>query len=145
MEERYTYIRIYGLTGTPHLLPSYVPDRLLLKEIAYQTGVKGIVVVLASMSKKVWPTFPIHLSPYIINNVPHAHVEAHGLEELCLLHGSQSRHDPTGVIKAHCLGMRLSRLYQHDDLLDDSISRGAQSYDEVLARIEKLKCNMEQE
>ena len=116
-----------------------------MKEIAYQTGVKGIALVLASMSKKVWPTFPIRLGPYIITNVPHVHVEAQGLEELCLLHGSQRRHDPTSMVKAHCLGMRLSRLYQHDDLPDDSISRGAQSYDEVLGRIENLKCNMEQE
>jgi hypothetical protein len=34
-EETSTYIRVFGATGAPHLLPVHVPDRLILGEICY--------------------------------------------------------------------------------------------------------------
>ena len=37
LDERETYIRVFGATGAPHLLPIYVPVRLVLGEIFYQT------------------------------------------------------------------------------------------------------------
>ena len=37
LDERETYIRVFDTTGAPHLLPIYVPDRLVLGEIWYQT------------------------------------------------------------------------------------------------------------
>jgi hypothetical protein len=33
----YSYIRVYGTIGSPHLLPYFVPDHLLMREISYQT------------------------------------------------------------------------------------------------------------
>lgn len=35
--EEYTYIRIYGITTPPYILPKYVLDNLLLSQIAFQT------------------------------------------------------------------------------------------------------------
>ena len=52
VEEHHTYIRIYGLNYFPHLLLMFVPSLLLLKEISYQTNIKGITTSLASSSKK---------------------------------------------------------------------------------------------
>jgi hypothetical protein len=34
----YTYVRIYGCASAPHLLPKYIPDKLVVREIAYQDG-----------------------------------------------------------------------------------------------------------
>lgn len=39
--EEYTYLRIYGVTDPPHILPKYVLDRLILSEIAFQTMIVG--------------------------------------------------------------------------------------------------------
>jgi len=35
MRKCYTYVRIFGATGPPHMLPKYVPNKLLVREIAY--------------------------------------------------------------------------------------------------------------
>jgi hypothetical protein len=53
----YTYIRVYGNSKAPHLLPKYVPDRLLIWEISYQTMGTGITSLLSGSSKNIWPTF----------------------------------------------------------------------------------------
>jgi hypothetical protein len=44
----YTYIRIYGCASAPHLLPKYIPNKLMIREIAYQTVDVGITSLLAS-------------------------------------------------------------------------------------------------
>ena len=36
-EELFTYVRVFGSTVPPHVLPLYIPDKLLAREIAYQT------------------------------------------------------------------------------------------------------------
>ena len=40
-EETFTYITVFGSISSPHALPYYVPDKLLVKEIAYQTTGEG--------------------------------------------------------------------------------------------------------
>jgi hypothetical protein len=35
IDEEFSYVRIYGCEGAPHILPRYVLDRLVLREIAY--------------------------------------------------------------------------------------------------------------
>ena len=37
-----TYIKVYGATKSPHLLPQFVPDKLVLQEVAYQTIIHGV-------------------------------------------------------------------------------------------------------
>ena len=37
IEEWFTYIRVFGSTVDPHVLPLYVSNKLLAREIAYQT------------------------------------------------------------------------------------------------------------
>ena len=34
-EEIFTYIRVFGSQANPHVLPLYIPDKLLAREIAY--------------------------------------------------------------------------------------------------------------
>jgi hypothetical protein len=40
--EHGTYIRIYGATKAPHLLPRFVLDKLVLQEVSYQTMIHGV-------------------------------------------------------------------------------------------------------
>jgi hypothetical protein len=76
-------------------------------------------MVFSSMSRRVSSPFLIHLSLYVIKNLPHAHAEAEGLKYLHLFHDVFKRHDPMGIVKDHCSSMHLSHLYQHDDLPDE--------------------------
>jgi hypothetical protein len=46
----YTYIRVYGTTRAPHILPYFVPDCLLVREIAYQTMKTRVTSFLMSSS-----------------------------------------------------------------------------------------------
>ena len=40
-EDTFTYIRVLGSIASMHVLPYYVPNKLLAREIAYQTGGEG--------------------------------------------------------------------------------------------------------
>jgi len=44
IDEELSYLRIYGCEGSPYILPRYVPNKLALREIAYQTISVGIVI-----------------------------------------------------------------------------------------------------
>ena len=53
------YIRILGSTKPPHWLPRFVPDTLLLQEMAYQTYANGVAASLHWKNKGLWPPFPL--------------------------------------------------------------------------------------
>ena len=40
-EELFTYVRVFGSFASPHVLPFYVPDKLITREISYQTCREG--------------------------------------------------------------------------------------------------------
>ena len=51
-EETFTYIRVFGSITSPHILPYYVPDKLMAREIAYQTASEGGMSHTLKESKK---------------------------------------------------------------------------------------------
>ena len=57
-EDNFTYVRVLGSYASPHVLPYYVPDKLLAREIAYQL-VNGITKQLKDAKKFVCPNFPL--------------------------------------------------------------------------------------
>jgi hypothetical protein len=54
-----TYIKVYGATKSPHLLPKFIPEKLVLQEITYQTLVHGVGVALNRDKKMIWPPLPL--------------------------------------------------------------------------------------
>jgi len=84
MERHYTYIKIFGFFSPPHLLPRYVLDRLLGREITYQIVEACITASLSVCNKIIWPNFPIKLETFSFLNVPHAKKEVVSLKELIL-------------------------------------------------------------
>ena len=54
----FTCIRIFGSYAHPHVLPLYILEKLLAKEIAYQTIGNGLTKILKDAKRTVWPTFP---------------------------------------------------------------------------------------
>jgi hypothetical protein len=51
LDEHDTYIRVFRATSTPHLLPTHVPDHLVVGEICYQTILQGYNATLVKDKK----------------------------------------------------------------------------------------------
>jgi len=71
-KENYTYIKIFDFQKDSHLLQLYVLDRLVIKEISYQTVVLGFTTFLQNHLKKNCPTFPINIAKITPVNFPQA-------------------------------------------------------------------------
>jgi len=99
IDEEFSYIRIYGCEGAPHILPRYVPDRLALREIRYQIVGVGIVSSLSKSKKKKIPYFPISLCILSLLNEKHALKEVEKMERIWLAKGNFKRHDPIGLVR----------------------------------------------
>ena len=57
VEDGFTYIRVFGSTVNPHVLPLYVSDKLLAMEFTYQTIGKDLTKVLKENKKLLWSPF----------------------------------------------------------------------------------------
>ena len=57
-EENFTNVRVFGSYASPHVLPYYVPDKSLVREIAYQL-VNGISKQLKDAKKAISPNFSL--------------------------------------------------------------------------------------
>ena len=66
------YIGVSGSTKAPHWFTHFVPDTLLLQEIAYQTYVHGVVASLHIEKKGFCPQFPLSMGVYNIKNFKQA-------------------------------------------------------------------------
>lgn len=86
IEKHYTYIRIYGSIGAPHLLLKYIPKKLLIRETAYQTVDVGVTSLLSLNSKRYWPKFPTIVGVETLLKVPHAKKGAKALKEFNFMH-----------------------------------------------------------
>ena len=75
-EENFTYIRVFGSKADPHVLPLYVPDKLLAREIAYQIMAERTTQTLKIEKKRGWPSFPFRCGVYTLHDLKHAEKEA---------------------------------------------------------------------
>lgn len=71
-EELFTYIRVFGSITSPHVLPYYVPNKLLGREIVYETAGDDITKTLKEQKKSIWPTFPLQCVAFALHDLGHA-------------------------------------------------------------------------
>jgi len=72
-EKTFTYIKVFGRISSPHVLPYYVPDKLMAKEIAYRTIVDGgLIKGLKEKKKAIWPTFSLQCGAFALHDFGHA-------------------------------------------------------------------------
>lgn len=55
----FTYVQVYGSLEPPRVIPLYVPDKLLAREVAYHTIGDGLTKTLNESKKSLWPAFPL--------------------------------------------------------------------------------------
>lgn len=93
-EEHFTYIRVFGSKARPHVLPLYVPDKLLAREISYQIMSEGVTQTLKEEKKRGWPSFPLRIGVYTLLNYKHAEKEAAKLQMIYLASIPNRLYDP---------------------------------------------------
>lgn len=101
LNEPSTDIRIYGATKAPHLLPKHVPERLVIREIAYQTILHGFNASLAKDQNKLCPAYPIYIGLYGLTNSKFAKMEAEAMEDSQFGEERFKRHDLGKVVLFH--------------------------------------------
>lgn len=74
-EEKFTYIRLFGSLTKHHVLPLYVLDKLLARELAYQITVDGTSKTLRNSKKQVWPIFPLWCGIFTLHDYKHGEKE----------------------------------------------------------------------
>ena len=116
-------IRIFGSTEPPHWLPHFVPDTLLLREIAYQTYVNGVVASLHRNKKALWSSFPLSTKVCKIENFKQAKDEVGILTSYKFKEVVFQRHDPQGKLKEHLHQVSFIWSYSHEDLLPQELSQ----------------------
>jgi hypothetical protein len=68
LEETTTYIRVFGATSAPHLLPVHVPDKLIVGGICYQT-------ILLKEKKIEFILYGFHVGFYMVKDIAQAKQE----------------------------------------------------------------------
>jgi hypothetical protein len=133
-EETITYIRVFGATGVPHLLPIHVPDQLIVGEICYQTILQGYNATLVKDKKRDFIPYGFHIGFYMVKDT--AHMKQEGLSQLEYRFptGRFQKHDPKGLVLQHASQVSSCWSYAHDSFEDEIFTEGAQNWEEVLHR-----------
>jgi hypothetical protein len=95
---------------------------------------------LVKNQKKKWPTFPILLGIYTLLNAKHAQKEVDQLDGIWLAQGDFKKHDPTKVVKKHCVMVK-RKAYIHEDNPFDIIFQRATSFHEISQRVDAIRNN----
>lgn len=114
----FTYIRVFGSTATPHVLPWYVSDKVLAKEIAYQIVTKGVTKSLKDSKKSIWPTFTLRCGVYCLNDFKHAQVEVKHIHSLNLVEFREMKYDPIKVVYDFTTDIKVKEFVHEDDHFD---------------------------
>ena len=117
------YIRIAGSTKPSHWLPHFVPDSLLLQEVAYQTVINGVAASLHKHKKVVWPQFPLTTQVGKIENFKQAREEVSILSSYKFQEVSFRRHDPQEKLKEHLQQVGFQWSYSHENLFPGELSQ----------------------
>lgn len=97
-EELFTYVRVFGSTVPPHVLPLYIPNKLLAREIAYQTCSEGILTKdLKDKKKAIWPQFPVVCGAFSLFDLGHTFTEVQSMTCLQLFKFPRRPFDPNEV------------------------------------------------
>ena len=120
-EELFTYVRVFGSLASPHVLPLCVPDKLLAREIAYQTcGKGGMSKDLKDKKKAIWPQFPVACGAFSLFHLGHAFKEVDNMLCLRFFKFPGRQFDPYDIIKNFTTAVKIKVLSKEDDIFDDT-------------------------
>ena len=142
IDENFSYIRVYGCSIPPHALPKFLPDRLVLREVAHQIVKGGIGIELKAAQKKSGPIFPVHIGKFSLLNLGHSKVEVEALEEVKLVDIEHKKHDPYQLVNRHLMHCNM-KSYEHKESVYDDMFKEVKTYEEVLNRVQALSPDLQ--
>jgi hypothetical protein len=137
LQEKFTYFRIYGVVASPHLLPIYVPNKLVLSEIAYQTILQGFNSLLVKdVKKKLFIPYNFYVGYYKnFQILIMLSKKGNLMLEFIFQQGQFRRHDPQGLVPKYCNYISWPWHYTHEICDDELIYQDIDSWNEVEGRL----------
>jgi hypothetical protein len=128
VDENFSYVRVYGCSIPLHTLPKFLPDRIILREVAYQIVKGDIGIELKAAQKKSWPIFPVYVRKFSLLNLRHSKVEAEALEEIKLVDIEHRKNDPYQLVSRHLMHCNM-KAYEHEKYVYDDIFKEVKTYE----------------
>jgi hypothetical protein len=125
LDKRETYIRVFGTTGAPHLLPLHVPDQIVLGEICYKTIIQGYNATLVKDKKRAFISYGFHIVFCMVKDTTHAKQLGLGQLEFRFQTGRFHKHNPKGLVLQHASQVSSYWPYSHDQFEDEIFTENA--------------------
>ena len=120
------------------MFPRIVPDRLVIEEVSFHNVTDGVYKELIGPKRKGWSKFPLDLSwPLVILASTWATILGDKMVSLKLGFSHKIKHDPKGFLDAQFKPNHVKNGYAHEEVIDDSIYHGVNTFSEVLLRAKR--------
>jgi len=128
----FTYIRVVRSIYSLHVLPYYVPDKLLAREIAYQiTGEGGLTKGLKEQKKSIWPAFPLQCGSFALHAYGYVAKEAEIIMSLKSIIVPRRQYDPNKIAKEFNTMVKVKQFSHEEDAFND-LFQGEKNFAQVL-------------
>ena len=127
-----------GSTKAPHWLPHFIPNKLLLQEITYQTIINGVSTSFFKAKKGDLPPFPLSTKMCMIKTVKKSKDEVNVLSFFRLREIIFRRHDLEGLLKEHLKQINLTWPYSHEELFPRELSQQVILVNSKILTLEKM-------
>jgi hypothetical protein len=130
--EHDTYIRMYGVMKPPHLFLQFVPAKLVLQEVAYQTIIHGVGGMLYIFKKTIWLPLFLYINNYLFENTKQAQTEVDILLSYHFGEERFRRHDPINIVREHFNS--IMRPYEYTtEIWEEEVHQNDRTYEEVIS------------
>ena len=114
--EEGTYLRMYGGTKAPLLLPKYATDYIAHKEAVRQLFLNGFESHLFDLKKVVYPPLPFYVGSYKFNKVKNAPEFVKKLENFHFGEKDFHRNDSQGKVVSYKATIKVN--FEYIDYVD---------------------------
>ena len=105
----------------PSIMPKYVTDYVVLREITWQSFINGIGYALNKNKKASWPPLLVVVGAYRFGKVKEALELTHDLERYHFCQGQFKKNNHKGTVKNHCVVVTYTWCYAHEQALEEEI------------------------
>ena len=133
--KHFMYIHLARIIAAPNLLPRYAPNKILLKEFAFQLFEIDQTVGLVTRKVKAWPKMPVPVGPFQILNHGHEREELEDYLYYRWLPSPIWKHNLKGLILSHFEKLGLMMLYRHEVHLNDSFFEDTRVFEDAITRM----------
>jgi hypothetical protein len=117
-----------------HTFPVYVPDRLVIGEIFYQSIMQGFNATLVKDKKRLFIPYGFQVGYYMVKYAKHANKEGQVHLEYMFMTGIFRKNDPKGLVSRHDEQVVLIWTYSHEKWEDELFTEDSQDQKEVEKR-----------